>query len=431
MTAASLPSPRVDRHVAMALYGDLSFDSRVIREADSLAAAGYRVTIACLDASPRTVERLGTRVHVTVLRPGGHVVLPGDPVHGDSAHVSRVRRVVDRARWLWRYRSTLERWGRDVVAEVGPVDAWHAHDLPGLEAIAAHVDRGTPIVYDSHELFLEYGTAASLPGFARRLLRAREARLIARSSAVITVNAGLAAELHRRYRPSRIEIVMNCPERWIPPVPRPNRFRDTLDIAADAPIVLFHGAIVAGRGLHLLVGALAAPGLEAVHLVLLGNGPLQAEFAARAHELDVSPRLHVLPAVPPEDLLSWVASADLGTVLVEPVELNLRLSTPNKLFESITAGTPVLASDFPEIRRVVLGDPDGPLGVLCDPRSEEAVAEALRRMLERPSGDLQAMRDHCLRAADRRLNWPTEAARLLALYQDLIGGQHLRGAGEA
>lgn len=420
MIAAPEPSPLADFRVAMALYGDLSYDSRVIREAETLAAAGYRITIACLDASPGTVERLGSRVQVLVLRPDGDVVLPGDPVRVSAANASRFRRAIDRGRWLWRYRSTLERWGRDAVAAVGPVDAWHAHDLTGLDAIAAHVDRRTPIVYDSHELFLEHGSAASLPGFARRLLRAREARLIARSSAVITVNAGLAAELLRRYRPSRIEIVRNCPERWNPPVPRPNRFRDTLGIAADAPIILFHGAIVAGRGIHLLVEALAAPGLEAVHLVLLGNGPMQAEFAARARELDVSPRLHVLPAVPPEDLPSWVASADLGTVLVEPLELNLVLSTPNKLFESIAAGTPVLASDFPEIRRVVLDDPDGPLGVLCDPRSQAAVVEALRQVLEPPSRDLRDMRDRCLRAADRRLNWPTEAVRLLAVYQDLF-----------
>lgn len=431
MTATPWPSSLTGPHVAMALYGDLSYDSRVIREAESLAAAGYRITIACLDAAPRTVERLGPLVQVTILRPGGHVVLPGDPVQGASADVTRVRRAVDRARWLWRYRSTLERWGRDAVAAVGPVDAWHAHDLTGLEAIAAHLDRRTPIVYDSHELFLETGSAAGLPQLARRLLRAREARLIARSSAVITVNPGIAAELLRRYRPSRIEIVRNCPDRWNPPVPRPNRFRDVLGIAADAPVILFHGAIVAGRGIYLLVDALAAPGLEAAHLVLLGNGPLQAELAVRARELDVSSRLHVLPAVPPEDLPSWVASADIGSVLQEPLDLNFVLSTPNKLFESIAAGTPVLASDFPEIRRVVLDDPDGPLGVLCDPRSQAAVDDALRRVLEPQSRDLGDMRDRCLRAADRRLNWPTEAARLLAVYQDLFGPRRDRRADAA
>jgi glycosyltransferase involved in cell wall biosynthesis len=428
---AAVPSSPADVHVAMALYGDLSYDSRVIREAESLAAAGYRVTIACLDASPRTVERLGPRVHVVVLRPDGDVVLPGDPVRVSSAKESRVGRVLDRARWLWRYRSTLERWGRDVAVAVGPIDVWHAHDLTGLEAIAPHVDRHTPIIYDSHELFLETGSAARMPGFARQLLRAREARLIKRSWAVITVNPGLAAELVRRYRPSRIEIVRNCPDLWTPPAPRPNRFRDTLGIAADAPIILFHGAIVAGRGIHLLVEALAAPGLEGAHLVLLGNGPLQAGFEARARELDVSARMHVLPAVPPEDLPSWVASADVGAVLQEPLDLNFVLSTPNKLFESIAAGTPVLASDFPEIRRVVLDDPDGPLGMLCDPRSNEAVAEALRRVLEPASRDLREMRDRCLRAADRRLNWPTEAARLLALYRALPGPQRHHRANAA
>lgn len=403
----------------MALYGDLTHDSRVIREAVSLAAAGHMVTIACLQASSRTVDRLAPDVRVIVRRPGGDALLPGDPSPFLRAGSPRSRRAVERARWLWRYRTSLARWGRDIARFVGPVDVWHAHDLTGLEAIAPHVASEVPIVYDSHELFLESGSAARLPRLARSLLRAREARLVARCYAVITVNPGLAAVLDRRYHPSRIEVVRNCPPLRIEPAHRPDLLRETLGIVPEAPVVLFHGSMDPDRGIHHLVAALTARGLEDVHLALLGFGQLRAVFEERALDPALGGRLHLIPPVPPEELTDWVASADVGAVLNEPADGNLVLSTPNKLFESIAAGTPVLASDLPEIRRVVMDDPDGPLGVLCDPRSEDAVAGGLRRLLTPPRQELLEMRIRCRRAAEERLNWSIEAARLLALYDAL------------
>ena len=405
----------------MALYGDLTHDSRVIREAESLAAAGHAVTIACLAASAATIDRLGPAIRVLVHQPGGNAVRPGDPSPFYAARASRVGRIVARARWLWGCWSSIARWGRGVVAAVGPVDTWHAHDLTGLEAVAPRIDRGTHVVYDSHELFLETGSATRLPGFARRLLAWRERRLVRRCRAVITVNPGLAEELERRYHPARIEVVRNCPARWDPPAHRPTLIRDVLGLPSESTILLFHGALVPGRGIGTLVNVLRSPGLEHVHLVLLGPGSLktaEVELQPGAAERPGSRRVHLLPAVPPEELPDWVASADIGSVMQEPLDLNLVLSTPNKLFESIAVGTPVLASDLPEIRRVVLGDPDGPLGVLCDPTNTASVAAALAELLAPPRRELTEMRGRCIRAADRRLNWSVESQRLLALYDD-------------
>ena len=77
-----------------------------------------------------------------------------------------------RVAWLLDYVRGLRSWGREVVAIAGPLDIWHAHDLTGLAAISSHVPADVPIVYDSHELFLETGTAFRPPGPVRSLLRA-------------------------------------------------------------------------------------------------------------------------------------------------------------------------------------------------------------------------------------------------------------------
>ena len=171
------------------------------------------------------------------------------------------------------------------------------------------------------------------------------------------------------------------------------------------------------RGLDVLMAAmLEVP--DAV-LVLLGYGPLRDELLARAMDPAFGGRIHVLPAVPPEDLAEWVACADVGVMPNQPRTLNERLSTPNKLFESLAVGLPVVSSDFPERRRIIIDDPDGPLGAVCDPTDTAALAAAIRSILELDPAARADLRARCLRAAHERWNWETESARLVGLYEEL------------
>ncbi len=184
------PSPGQPR-VAMALYGDLTFDSRVRKEARSLAEAGYDVTIVCL-ASGATASDLPANVTVLVRLPTGAKVIPGSSNPFFTGKQSRIGALRRRAEWLASYVRGLRQWGRLAVKAAGPVDAWHAHDLTGLAAIVPSLRDGVPLVYDSHELFLESGTATALPGLARRPFGLRAAAR-PRAAAVITVNDEIAA----------------------------------------------------------------------------------------------------------------------------------------------------------------------------------------------------------------------------------------------
>ncbi len=134
-------------------------------------------------------------------------------------------------------------------------------------------------------------------------------------------------------------------------------------------------------------------------------------------------RVHVLEAVPPDELLPWVASADVAVMAIQPSTLNHRLSTPNKLFEAIAAGVPVVASDFPEMRSIVLDDRAGPLGAVCRPDSVESVAAAIRAIVDLDPAEHDAMRGRIRVAARERWNWETEVARLVGLYADLAAGE--------
>jgi len=148
---------------------------------------------------------------------------------------------------------------------------------------------------------------------------------------------------------------------------------------------------------------------------------LRGWLAEQAADPALGGRLHVLDAVPPGELLEWVASADLGIVTIQPTTLNHRLSTPNKLWECLAAGTPVVASDFPQLRAIVADAPEGPLGLVCDPADPAAIGHAVAQLLSAPAADRAALRARCLAAAHARWNWEGQAEVLLGVYARLSG----------
>lgn len=168
--------------------------------------------------------------------------------------------------------------------------------------------------------------------------------------------------------------------------------------------------------------AMLEPGLEIAHLVFLGFGPLAPDVERLAADTRFGGRLHLVPPVAPADVVRWVSSADVAGMAIQATNRSYELSTPNKLFEALAAGIPVAGSDFPGFRSIVAENPDGPLGELFDPTSPASIGAAIRRILELPSADYEAMAARARRAAVDRWNWETESARLIDLYRDLEAG---------
>ncbi len=322
--------------------------------------------------------------------------------------------------WLLWWRRSAMGWAVAAVDAAPLADVYHGHDLTGLAA-AARAGRihGRKVVYDSHEIYLDAGSNATRPRWAKVIVGAVERRWARRAAALVTVNRAYAAVLEQRLGRKGFVVVHNCPPRWTPE-PGPDRLRAAAGIEASAKVVLYHGLFGRDRGIEQLAEAMLQPGLEAAHLVLLGYGPLEPALQALIAERRFGGRAHIVPAVPPDELLGWIATADANAVPLQPTTLNHRLCTPNKLFESIAAGVPVVVSDFQVMRDIVMGDPAGPLGEVCDPTSPASIATAIRSILDRDDGERAAIRARCRVAAAERWNWETESQRLLTLYESLV-----------
>jgi glycosyltransferase involved in cell wall biosynthesis len=399
----------------MALYGDLTNDSRVLREAATLAEAGHDVAVYCVAGTAPGHAQF----RVAAWIPDRSSVRPdGANPFGRASRRSRIGSVAHSLGWLFGYARNLDTWGRWAVAAAGDVDVWHAHDLTGLLAVGRHVDRPTAVVYDSHEIYLNSGSAARLPAPVRWILSAYEGRLTRRAAALITVNEAYAQVLER-LRPRRTVIVRNCPPRWTPTNGPTQPLRDALNVTSMEPVILYHGVFAHHRGIEQLAEAMLEPGLELAHLALLGFGELHPRLEMLAAEPRFRSRIRVFDAVPPSRLLEWVAGADVDVMALENSSLNHWLCTPNKLWESIATGVPVVVSDYPVMHRIVLDDPDGPLGGVCDPVDPRSIATAIRAIIGSAPNERAEFRARCLRAAHERWNWERESSRLVELYASL------------
>ena len=429
------------QRLVLVLPSSGAFDSRAWRIASAIAARGHAVTIVARQESDLPVEEThpaGYRiVRVAVSAVDG---LPG-PLRGIARRLRRRRtppsagpalaeasgspRPGGRLRAAWAAVARLGaialtvRSQRLATRRVAPgSDLVHAMAYMGIP-IGLDLGRrdGAAVVYDARDIYVDAANVARLPGPARRMFAAVERRWARRASRVATVNEPYAEVMERRFGVARPLIVMNCSYRRDLPAVPPRLFHERLGLDPAVRVVLYQGGFSRDRGIEELIEALPSLSPDTV-LALLGYGALQAELERRATEPALTDRLFVLPAVPPDELLDWVGSADVVAMPIQPSTLNHRLTTPNKLFEAMAAGVPVVASDLPGMAGIVR---ETGCGVLCDPTSPTSIAAAIRSILDAPLLERAAYRARAIAAAHGRYSWDAQVEILLAEYGRLTG----------
>jgi glycosyltransferase involved in cell wall biosynthesis len=335
---------------------------------------------------------------------------------------ARVARAIAAVRRIAAIALTVRSQGRATVAVAPDADLVHGMAYMGIPvALAVGRRVGAPVVYDARDIYLDAGNLARLPRPARSVVGARERRWARAADRVVTVNVPYAEVMAERWELPLPLVVLNCAYRTAAPETLGRRFHERLDLPPDARVVLYQGGFSSGRGIEQLIEAIrAVPGAI---LVLLGYGyllPAIERLAAAPDLVDprLGPRVRILPAVPPTELLDWVACADVVAMPIQPTTLNHRLTTPNKLFEAMAVGVPVVASDLPGMAPIVR---ETGCGVVCDPTDPAAIAAAVREILDAPPAIRAAYRSRALAAAHATYCWEHQVEALLAEYGRLTG----------
>ncbi len=402
--------------------------SRGLRVARSLASEGYDVEIAAVGRPDLPVEESEGPVRLRRYRPTGpwaRFTAERPPTSRRGA--GRIADLGDLALKGIGWPAQARGWWAALGSELAPADLYHACGMLAVPVAiemarrARRAGRTGRVVYDVTDAILDSNNVERVPGPLLTWYRARERRWARRADLVVTVNGSLAAHLARRWDLPPPLVLLNCQPRWAPPEPRPDLIRAAVGLPAERRIVLFLGRLGPGRGLDEAAEAVLR--LPDAALVVLGFGA----WAERLRDRDRDPRFvgrHVtLPPVHPDDVPAWTASADASIVAVPADSLNQRLSSPNKFWESLTAGTPIVVGRDLEVMRTIVES--GRIGATADPADPTDLARALATILDQPPAAYEAMRSRALWLAADHYNWETAIGPYLAAVRDLVPPQRV------
>jgi glycosyltransferase involved in cell wall biosynthesis len=201
-------------------------------------------------------------------------------------------------------------------------------------------------------------------------------------------------------------------------IPHSDRLRQHLGLAPDVRIALYQGNMQPNRSLDQLVNA--APFLDP-GIVIVMMGKAVEETRIQLEELiatkGVADRVKIIPAVPYAELLDWTASADIGLTIFQPgYTRSIRYCLPNKLFEYLMAGLPVLSSQLDAIAEVLQ---TYEVGQILPSLTPSDIGASINAMLA-DSTALARMRDNALKIVQKEFHWENEKQKLIQVYNEIL-----------
>ncbi|MBE0376710.1 glycosyltransferase [Pseudoalteromonas prydzensis] len=286
-------------------------------------------------------------------------------------------------------------------------DVVHCNDLETLPigVLGKLFKRKLKVVYDAHEYETE--TLWMQNKYKKFLAKKLEGFLIHYADATSVVSDGIANEYVRLYNIEKPYLVLNTPN--LAPNIKQNLFREKFDIPQEKKIFLYQGGLTKGRGIEILLESFS--NLEDTNqvIIFMGYGYLESEVKKYAAKYD---NIIFHPAVAPEVLLSYTSSADFGVLFYEDNCLNHRYCSPNKMFEYLVAGIPVISSNLVEMKRLV---ETYHLGLVAITNDSEGFSECVK---ESPKMDYQELLEK-VEVARTIFNWAEQEKVLYRMYESL------------
>lgn len=268
-----------------------------------------------------------------------------------------------------------------------------------------HKIKGIPLIYDTHEYFTGVPELSDRP-FVQKFWKNIEQNIFPKLKHVITVNESMAGLFHKEYG-NELMVVRNIPSR-----PKRGEVPGKADLGLpETKIILLQGAgINVDRGAEEAVEAMQY--IDNAVLVILGTGDIVEQLKERVGELGLDHKVKFIPRQVPEQLFNYTLQAEIGLTLDKDTNINYRYSLPNKLFDYIHAGVPVLASPLKEVRKIV---EKYDIGSMIESHQPVHIAEKMKQMLE--DEDARKRWKANLKIAAAELDWENEKKVLTELFR--------------
>jgi glycosyltransferase involved in cell wall biosynthesis len=271
-----------------------------------------------------------------------------------------------------------------------------------------HLIKRQPLIYDSHEYFTATPELTGRP-FVQKFWKSIEKLIVPRLKHCITVNKSIASLFENEYK-VHFDVVRNIPENKTFTL----LSRAGLSLPEDKTILILQGSgINIDRGAEEAV--LAMQYVEDALLLIVGGGDVMPILHQIVEKENLHEKIIFVPRQTPEKLASYTANADVGLALDKDTNINYRFSLPNKLFDYIHAGTPVLASQLVELQTIIN---QYEVGWFIESHNPRMIADAINKIIL-DKNDLKIKKQNCKKAASE-LTWENESHVLKTIFTQYL-----------
>ncbi|MBU3658442.1 MAG: glycosyltransferase family 4 protein [Flavobacteriales bacterium] len=303
-------------------------------------------------------------------------------------------------------------------------DIIYSNDYPLLHtAVRLKLQIGAKLVYDSHEIYIStinqffpqkgfkgilYGKALTL---INRFFHSKiELKNISYVDGFITVCDSFLDYFKNKYDIKNGVVLKNCPD-ILGEIPNTDKLRKQLKLTSDDKILLYQGVLNPGRGVENILNS-ASMFNENIHFVIIGGGPQELYLRNLAKKLSLK-NTHFLGRVPFLELLNYTASADVGILLIEPINISKALTLPNKVFEYMVASIPFITNKLIEGSKIVNEEK---CGYIIDDSSSIKIASGINNVF---SNFDKSKGNNGFNAIQAKYNWKTEFVDSMNMIKNL------------
>lgn len=369
------------KRIAISVTNDLSTDQRVDKVAKSLQKMGFEVVLV----GRKLPESLPLERPYRCVR--FRLLFNSGPLFYAEYNIRL---------WLWLL------FSKSHVLLANDLDTLLANYLASRMV-------GVPLVYDSHEYYTEVPELVGRPR-VQKIWERIEKWTFPKLKHVYTVNESIA-QIYRKKYGVDVRVIRN-----LPPLEKieKTKNRSDLGLPEDRFVVVLQGAgINMDRGGEELVEAMAH--LPHCFLVIVGSGDVIDQLKASAKNLGIGEQILFRSKMPYNQMMQYTLNADLGVTLDKDTNLNYRYSLPNKVFDYIKAGIPVLSSNLPELANVIN---TYKIGAIVPSHNPKDIAQSIEDIRNNPQ--LQNEWSENTTFALAQMNWQKQEEELAAIFKQFV-----------